>query len=164
MEYHDVDSAQFRQLCGHFATGVVILTAATREGTPIGMTANSFTSVSLSPPLVSINVDRASDMHPVMLETRGFVLNILGSHQETLSRRFADRSSQRFDGIGYRTDDHGFVLLDGAIATILCLPHSRFEAGDHTVFVGRVIGGSVTRGAGRPLLYYRGGYVTPGGL
>lgn len=164
MQYHDVDPAQFRQLCGHFATGVVIVTAPARDGSPVGMTANSFTSVSLDPPLVSINVDHISDIHPVMMQAQGFVFNVLESHQETLSRRFADRTGQRFDGIGYQVDDRGFILLDGVIATILCVPHARFEAGDHTVFVGRVIGGSVAPGAGRPLLYYRGGYVTPGAL
>ena len=164
MRCNDVEPPQFRQLCGHFATGVVILTATAPDGSPAGMTANSFTSVSLNPPLVSINVDHSSDMHPVMLQAQGYVFNVLECHQEALSRRFAERSTQRFDGIGYQLDDRGFVLLDGVIATILCVPHSRFEAGDHSVFVGRVIGGTVAPGATRPLLYYRGGYVTPGSL
>ena len=164
MRHNDVEPAQFRQLCGHFATGVVIITAASPDGSPAGMTANSFTSVSLDPPLVSINVDHASDMHPVMMQSQAYVFNVLESHQEALSRRFADNAGQRFDGIGYQVDDRGFVLLDGVLATILCVPHSRFEAGDHTVFVARVIGGTVSPGAVRPLLYYRGGYVTPGSL
>ncbi|MGQ0702783.1 MAG: flavin reductase family protein [Gemmatimonadales bacterium] len=159
MRYHDVDSAQFRQLCGHFATGVVILTAPGDQGVPAGMTANSFASVSLHPPLVSVNVDHAADFYPVMQKTEGYVINLLGADQEALSRRFAAVIPQRFDGVGYRVDDRGFILLDGVIAAILCVPHSRFEAGDHTIFVGRVIGGSVAAG-GRPLLYYRGGYVT----
>lgn len=162
MEYKDVDTSQFRQLCGHFATGVVIVTAAAPDGSPVGMTANSFTSVSLIPPLVSINVDHGSDIHPVMQAAGGFVFNVLESHQEMLSRRFAERTGHRFDGIGYQVDARGFILLDGVMATILCVPHSSFEAGDHTVFVGRVIGGSVGPGGARPLLYYRGGYVTPG--
>jgi len=160
MPMHDVDSAQFRQLCGHFATGVVIITAAGPDGAPAGMTANSFTSASLQPPLVSINVDRAADFHPVMLRAEGFVINVLGSAQETLSRRFAGNAAQRFDGVGYQVDDRGFILLDGVIATIACVPHSSFEAGDHTVFVGRVIGGQVS--PGQPLLYYRGGYMPAG--
>ena len=162
MTFHDVDSAQFRQLCGHFATGVVIVTAAGKDGVPAGMTANSFASVSLSPPLVSINVDHTSDFHPVMLAAEGYVVNVLSTAQETLSRRFAGTLPQRFDGVGYHVDDRGFILLDGVVATIACVPHSRFEAGDHTVFIGRVIGGKVQ--AGRPLLYYRGGYMTSGGV
>lgn len=160
MPLHDVDPAQFRQLCGHFATGVVIVTAPGADGTPAGMTANSFTSVSLLPPLVSINVDHAADFHPVMLRAEGYVFNVLESAQEALSRRFAGNVAQRFDGVGYHVDDRGFILLDGVVATIACVPHTRFEAGDHTVFIGRVIGGSVA--PGRPLLYYRGGYMTPG--
>ncbi len=160
MPFRDVDPAQFRQLCGHFATGVVIITAADAEGAPAGMTANSFASVSLAPPLVSINVDHAAEFHPVIERAEGYVFNVLESGQEALSRRFAGNVAQRFDGVGYRVDDRGFILLDGVVATVACVPHSRFEAGDHTVFVGRVIGGSVA--PGRPLLYYRGGYMTPG--
>ncbi len=157
MPYNDVDSAQFRQLCGHFATGVVIITAASKDGSAAGMTANSFSSVSLDPPLVAINVDHAADFYPVMRQAEGYVFNVLSSEQEALSRRFASPVTPRFDGVGYQVDDRGFILLDGAVATIACVPHNSFEAGDHTVFIGRVIGGSV--GAGRPLLYYRGGYM-----
>ncbi len=155
----DVDPAEFRQLCGHFATGVVIITATGLTGDPAGMTANSFASVSLVPPLISINVDHAADMHAVLGRARQFAINILGSSQEALSRRFAGNTSGRFDGIGYRIED-GYVLLDGALATVTCEAHASFEAGDHNVYVGRVVGGSVA--PGRPLLYYRGGYVTAG--
>jgi flavin reductase (DIM6/NTAB) family NADH-FMN oxidoreductase RutF len=158
MPYKDVDSAQFRQLCGHFATGVVIITAASKDGTPAGMTANSFSSVSLDPPLVAINIDHAADFYPVIQHAEGYVFNVLSSDQEALSRRFASPVIPRFDGVGYRVDDRGYILLDGVVATIACIPHTSFEAGDHTVFIGRVIGGSVA--AGRPLLYYRGGYMT----
>ena len=159
MAYHDVDPAEFRQLCGHFATGVVIITAADPSGAPSGMTANSFASVSLTPPLVSVNVDHIAEFHPVIQRAEGYVFNVLESGQEALSRRFAGNVSQRFDGVGYRVDDRGFILLEGAVATIACVPHVSFEAGDHTIFIGRVIGGSVA--PGRPLLYYRGGYMTP---
>ena len=160
MPFRDVDAAEFRQLCGHFATGVVIITAAGSDGAPAGMTANSLASVSLRPPLVSVNVDHAAEFHPVMDRAEGYVFNVLEHGQEALSRRFAGNVSQRFDGVGYKVDDRGFILLDGVIATIACVPHSRFEAGDHTVFVGRVIGGHTA--PGRPLLYYRGGYMAPG--
>jgi flavin reductase (DIM6/NTAB) family NADH-FMN oxidoreductase RutF len=160
MPFRDVDPAQFRQLCGHFATGVVIITAAAPDGSPVGMTANSFASVSLDPPLISVNVDHTAEMHGVLLTAKGFVLNILESCQETLSRRFAGNVPQRFDGVGYHLDDRGFLLLDGSLASIACEPHTSFEAGDHTIFVGRVIGGTVS--TGRPLLYYRGGYMLAG--
>ena len=160
MPYHDVDPAQFRQLCGHFATGVVIITATAPDGSPAGMTANSFASVSLAPPLISVNVDHAADMHAVLRHAKQFSINILNSGQEALSRRFAGNTSGRFDGIGYRIEDRGFVLLDGALAVLTCASHASFEAGDHTIHVGRVVGGNVA--PGRPLLYYRGGYITAG--
>ena len=160
MPFRDVDPAQFRQLCGHFATGVVIITATAPDGSPVGMTANSFASVSLDPPLISVNVDHVAEMHGVLLTAKGFVLNVLESGQEALSRRFAGNVPQRFDGVGYHLDDRGFLLLDGSLASIACEPHTSFEAGDHTIFVGRVIGGLVA--TGRPLLYYRGGYMLAG--
>ena len=160
MPIRDVGPAQFRQLCGHFATGVVIITAAAPDGSPVGMTANSFASVSLDPPLISVNVDHGAEMHGVLLTAKGFVLNILESGQEALSRRFAGNESQRFDGVGYHMDDRGFLLLNGSLASIACVPHATFEAGDHSIFIGRVIGGLVA--TGRPLLYYRGGYMLAG--
>lgn len=156
----DIDPAGFRHLCGHFATGVVILTGLDPNGLPAGMTANSFTSVSLVPPLVTINVDHAAEMHAVMLRAARWAINVLESAQEPLSRRFAGNTAARFDGVGYTIDENGNVQLDGVLATIHCEAETRFDAGDHTIFVGRVTGG--TANPGRPLLYYRGGYMTPG--
>ena len=156
----DIDAAGFRHLCGHFATGVVILTALDPNGLPAGMTANSFTSVSLVPPLVTINVDHAAEMHAVMLRAARWAINVLESAQEPLSRRFAGNTAARFDAVGYTIDEHGHVQLDGVLATIHCEAETRFDSGDHTIFVGRVTGGIAN--PGRPLLYYRGGYMTPG--
>ena len=158
----DIDSAQFRLLCGRFATGVVVITATTPDGSPAGMTANSFASVSLTPPLVSINVDTAADMHAVLAAGAEFVINVLSSEQEAVSRRFASGVGSKFDGIGYRRDERDRILLDGVMATIECTHHAEFPAGDHTIYIGRVVGGSVHDG--RPLLYYRGGYLTPGSI
>ena len=115
-DHSDVDAAEFRHLCGQFASGVMIITAAGPDGAPAGMTANSFASVSLKPPLVSINVDHQAEMHPILAAAKGFVLNVLASGQEALSRRFAANLAQRFDGIGYHLDDRGFILLDGVLA------------------------------------------------
>jgi flavin reductase (DIM6/NTAB) family NADH-FMN oxidoreductase RutF len=152
----DVDDAQFRQLLGRFATGVVIITLTTTDGRPHGMTANSLASVSLRPPLLSVSVDHAAAMHDLIVGSDQFVINILASHQEALSRRFADPYDDRFEGVGYHPGQHGGVLLDGALAHIECLQHATLEAGDHTIVVGRVVAGET--GDGRPLLYYRGGY------
>jgi flavin reductase (DIM6/NTAB) family NADH-FMN oxidoreductase RutF len=149
-----VDTSQFRQLCGRFATGVVVVTASDRSGEHHGMTANSFTSVSLDPPLVSINVERAASFHAVISEAERFALNVLSTEQEAISRHFAGSEAHRFEG--YRTLGSGQVVLEGVIAAIECAAYTRFEVGDHTVFVGQVIGGEVKDG--RPLLYFRGGY------
>lgn len=154
----DIDSARFRQLCGRFTTGVVVITAVGEGGEPAGMTANSFTSVSLAPPLVSVNVDRGSDFHAVLARAERFTINVLRSDQEEVSRRFAGPAEARFDGVGYERTPDGRILLAGAIAALECEPHATFEAGDHTIVVGRVVGGRSRDG--HPLLYYRGGYHT----
>jgi flavin reductase (DIM6/NTAB) family NADH-FMN oxidoreductase RutF len=152
-----VDPSQFRQLLGRFATGVAVLTVTTPQRHPLGMTANSVSSVSLHPPLLSVCVDREAEMHDAILQARQFVVNILSSPQEALARRFADQHEDRFDGIGYRLSPEGLVLLDGALAHIECVRQAEHPTGDHTIVVGRVVGGSTADG--RPLLYYRGGYA-----
>ena len=152
-----MDPSQFRQLLGRFATGVTVLTVTTPQGYPLGMTANSLSSVSLRPPLISVCVDHEAEMHAAILTAREFVVNILSSPQETLARRFADQHEDRFDGIGYRLSPEGLVLLDGALAHIECIRQADYPAGDHTIVVGRVVGGATADG--RPLLYYRGGYA-----
>jgi flavin reductase (DIM6/NTAB) family NADH-FMN oxidoreductase RutF len=124
------------------------------------MTANSLASVSLHPPLISVCVDCEAEMHDAILDVKEFVVNILSSHQEALARRFADEYEDRFDGVGYHLSPEGLILLDGALAHIECRREARYPAGDHTIVVGRLIGGSTADG--RPLLYYRGGYAALG--
>jgi flavin reductase (DIM6/NTAB) family NADH-FMN oxidoreductase RutF len=141
---------------GRFATGVTVLTVNGPGDRPLGMTASSLASVSLVPPLVSVCVDHEAELHDTMLASPVFVVNILEGHQESLSRRFADRHEDRFDGVGYHRSPEGLVLLDGALAHIQCDRFASYPGGDHTIIIGRVIGGST--GDGRPLLYYRGGY------
>jgi flavin reductase (DIM6/NTAB) family NADH-FMN oxidoreductase RutF len=156
----EIDPFEFRQLLGHFATGVTILTTKTPEGRPLGMTANSLSSVSLNPPLISVCVDREAEMHPVILQAPEFVVNVLASPQEALARRFSDKHEDRFDGIGYHLSPEGLILLDGVLAHLVCERQTTYPAGDHTLVLGHVIGG--TTGDGRPLLYYRGGYAALG--
>lgn len=156
MSTPDVDDAQFRQLLGRFATGVAVITVTAPDGRPHGMTANSLASVSLHPPLVSLAIDHLAELHDLILRGDVFVANILSSHQEALSRRFADPHDDRFDGIGYSVSRTGGILLDGALAHIECARQHTVETGDHTIVIGRVVGGATRDG--RPLLYYRGGY------
>lgn len=155
-----VDTAHFRQLLGRFATGITIVTTRDAEGRPLGMTASSLASVSLEPPLVLVCIARDADMHDPILQAPTFAINILASDQEALARRFADEHEDRFEGIGYDESVAGDVLLHGALAHIECERHAVYEAGDHTIVVGQVIGGAA--GERRPLLYFRGGYGTLG--
>jgi flavin reductase (DIM6/NTAB) family NADH-FMN oxidoreductase RutF len=124
------------------------------------MTANSLSSVSLRPPLVSVCVEREAEMHDAILEVNQFIINVLSSPQETLARRFADKHEDRFDGVGYHLNPDGLILLEGALAHIECRRHAQYPAGDHTIVVGQVMGGLTNEG--RPLLYYRGGYAALG--
>ena len=151
-----MDPAQFRELMGRFATGVTVLTVSGSDDRPLGMTASSLASVSLVPPLVSVCIDHKAELHDTILASPVFVVNVLESRQESLSRRFADRHEDRFDGVGYHRSPEGLVLLDGALAHIECDRFASYPGGYHTIKIGRVIGGAV--GDGRPLLYYRGGY------
>jgi flavin reductase (DIM6/NTAB) family NADH-FMN oxidoreductase RutF len=152
-----VDPLLFRQLLGRFATGVTVLTVAGPDGRPHGMTASSLAAVSLEPPLVLVCVDHAARMHPVIVGAERFVVNVLSAAQEELSRRFADPHDARFDGVRHRTSGDGLVLLEGALAHIECRKEMLHEAGDHTIVLGRVIGGNAREG--RPLVYFRGGYT-----
>ncbi|MBA3658337.1 MAG: flavin reductase family protein [Gemmatimonadales bacterium] len=156
----EVGAAQFRQLLGRFATGVTILTVRAPDGQPVGMTANSLASVSLHPPLLSVCVDRQAEMHDLIIAAPEFVVNVLSQNQEALSRRFGAPRQDRFDGVGYTQNPDGLILLEGAIAHIECHRYAEYSGGDHTIVVGRVVGG--TTGKGEPLLYYRGGYASLG--
>jgi flavin reductase (DIM6/NTAB) family NADH-FMN oxidoreductase RutF len=154
-----VAPAQFRQLLGRFPTGVSVLTArGAPGGHPVGMTASSIASVSLEPPLVLVAVDHKNEMHAALRSGRHFAINVLSAEQEALARRFAETEANRFAGVGYRESRFGIPLLDGALAHIECAMHAAVEAGDHTIFIGLVTGGTVSER--RPLLYYRGGYAS----
>jgi 4-nitrophenol 2-monooxygenase / 4-nitrocatechol 4-monooxygenase, reductase component len=155
-----MDPSEFRQLLGRFATGVTVLTVATPGGKPLGMTANSLASVSLHPPLISVCIDREAELHDVIVTAPEFVVNVLASPQEALARRFSDKHEDRFDGIGYHLSPEGLVLLDGALAHAICERHGEYPGGDHTIVLGRVVGG--TASDRRPLLFYRGGYAALG--
>ena len=156
----DVSPDQFRVLCGRFATGVAVITAAGRNGSFAGMTANSFASVSLHPPLISVNVAESAEMYRVLGGASHFVVNILEATQEAISRRFAEDHPARFEGIQFSLNDRGIPVLGGTLATIECERIQWLDAGDHRIFIARVIGGEAREG--RPLLYFRGGYPGPG--
>lgn len=155
-----IDPALFRQLMGRFATGVTVVTIMAPDGTPCGMTVNSLSSVSLDPPLVSICVDREADMHAALTGAPGYVVNILRSDQEAVSRRFAEDRPDRFDGVGYGLSSDGHPILDGVLAHLECTGHASIDAGDHSIFLGLVVDGA--SGEGHPLLFYQGEYGLDG--
>ena len=158
------DQARFRQVLGHFATGVTVITGVDPgldegRGGPVGLSVNSFTSVSLEPPLVAFSVNRASTTWPRIRATGRFTVNILGADQEVVSRRFASPPGvgDRFEGTGWHPSPSGTPVLDGALAWIDATIEAEHDAGDHLMVIGRVSGLDV-EGEGAPLVFYRGGY------
>lgn len=159
----DMDPYRFRNLCGRFATGITVVTAFDAADQPVGMTVNSFASLSLSPPLVSVAIEIAASAHQALRAAPRWTVNILDATQEPLSRRFAALGPDRFAGVGWQRGADDSLRLDGVLAHLVCDRFNAVEAGDHTLLIGRVIGGDAAD-HGRPLLYFRGGYADPDGL
>ena len=151
----DIDPFDFRDVCGHYATGVTVVTVLDKDGKPFGVTANSFTSVSLDPPLVQFSLDRGASVFPVFEATDAFVINVLARDQQFLSSRFS-KNSDGFDSVPHRTWTSGCPILDGCIANIECTKYAVYDGGDHVIILGRVR--RLACAAGEPLLFYRGAY------
>ena len=152
-----VDQSAFRAVLGRFATGVTIVTALDRRKRDVGMTVSSFASVSLEPPLVLFCIDHSASVYNVLSKTNCFTANILSEGQEAIARRFADRDTNRFDGLGYDRGQNGTAVLRDVLGWIECEVIARHECGDHDVIIGQVEVAEARDG--RPLLYYRGGYA-----
>lgn len=152
--------SDFRHALGQFATGVTVVTAARAPGQVHGMTANSFTSVSLHPLLILICVAQQAQLLPLIQKEKRFGVNILREDQQPLSEYFAQTvespETERRLGIHYRWTDSGIPLLEDALAHLACKVVSEHPAGDHTIFIGEVE--SLDVGEGKPLLYIRGNY------
>jgi flavin reductase (DIM6/NTAB) family NADH-FMN oxidoreductase RutF len=151
------DDARFREVLGHFATGVCIVTAM-EEGVPVGFTCQAFTSLSLDPPMVALAPGKNSTSWPRIAKVGTFCVNILSEHQEALSRDFAVSGGDKFTGVGWRPARNGAPLLDGVLAWVECKFVEAHDAGDHELVVGQVQEMGVN--GGRPLLFYRGGFGT----
>ena len=156
------DPKELRRALGRFATGVTIVTTRTDDGTLEGLTANSFTSVSLDPPLVLWSLNRSARSLPSFMAAEWFAVNVLGTHQHALSSRFASSAPDRFAGIGYTPGLGGCPVLDDGLAHFECSVFNRVEAGDHVIFLGRVE--RMTHRDGEPLLYSGGRYCKPAEL
>ncbi len=151
-----VDSAQYRQVLGHFPTGVTVITAAP-DGEPVGLAVGSFSSVSLDPPLVAFFAGRGSTSWPKIETAGSFCVNILAEDQEDVCRRFASKDTDKFAGLGWSPAASGSPLLDDVLAWIDCDIESVTDAGDHLCVFGRVRDLAVAREGG-PLVFFRGGY------
>jgi flavin reductase (DIM6/NTAB) family NADH-FMN oxidoreductase RutF len=150
------DEASFRTVLGHFATGVTIITAMS-DGEPVGVSANSFTSVSLNPPLVLFCASKESTTWPKIEAARKFTVNILNEHQEDVCRVFATRGADRFSRIGWHPSANGSPILHDALAYVDCTIQSQHDGGDHLIVVGSVHELGILADSG-PLIFYRGGY------
>ena len=147
--------AEFRTALGMFATGVTIVTARTAEGKLVGLTANSFNSVSLDPPLVLWSLARAAASMLAFSTGSHYAINILTAEQQALARRFATKGVDRFANVAFVDGASGAPLLADAAATFECFNRSRYEEGDHVIFVGEVER-CTHRKSASPLLFHGG--------
>ena len=153
------DRRAFRNALGCFATGVTVVTTVTDAGEPVGLTANSFSSVSLDPPLVLFCLDRASHNLGAFRAAGRFAVNVLGDDQRDLSVRFSTTIGDRWDGVVWDRWETGAPVLNGCLAALDCETEAIHEGGDHVIIVGRVQRLAATTD-GKPLLYFRGNYAT----
>jgi 3-hydroxy-9,10-secoandrosta-1,3,5(10)-triene-9,17-dione monooxygenase reductase component len=153
-----IDPVSFRSVLAHYPTGVCVVTALGLGDEPIGMSVGSFTSVSLDPPLVAFFPDRRSATWQQMRETGRFCVNVLGAHQEPISRRFAVSATDKFAGLVHRVSTLGLPIIDGVVAWIDCRLDAVHEAGDHFIVIGEVAALGTGEEVTDPLLFHRGGY------
>jgi flavin reductase (DIM6/NTAB) family NADH-FMN oxidoreductase RutF len=151
-----VDPAEFRRTLGHFAAGVTVVTAKFDNGDIAGITVTAFTSLSLTPPLVLICIDKRSRLHDRLQIGGYYAVNMLSAEQEYVSRRFASKEPDQFREIGYHDGLTGVPLIQDSMAAVECRIVQRVDGGDHTIIIGEVEATHVHEG--KPLLYFRGGY------
>lgn len=157
-----IDPIEFRNCCGRFATGVTVVTATLADGSPVGVTVNSFSSVSLAPPLVLFCLDNKALSFDAFSLTSHFAFNILSEAQQKVSNNFASQGIDKFEDADYHFNEKNVPILNNCLATIECRMHAVHDGGDHQIIVGQVLSISapeLSSGSdGRPLLYFSGGY------
>lgn len=154
------DPKTLRNAFGSFMTGVTVVTAMTKDGTPVGFTANSFTSVSLDPPLLLVCPAKSLSSFDVFADCERFAVNILSEEQKDISNIFAGSKDDRFAQIDWHTDEHGNPIIDGALTHFSCKTDRNLDAGDHHILVGEVLDFATREGYG--LGYAAGGYFSLG--
>jgi flavin reductase (DIM6/NTAB) family NADH-FMN oxidoreductase RutF len=143
-----------RRAFSHFATGVTVVTMVDSAGTPVGMTANSFSSLSLEPPLVLWSLAKSSTNYAAFCSAPHFAIHVLDSTQSVLAKRFSAKGMDRFCDVETILGHGGVPLLCSFHACFECETHAQYDGGDHTIIVGRVL--ATTERPGEPLLFYRG--------
>ena len=151
------DGQKFRQVLGHFPTGVAVVTGMDADGKPAGMAVGSFSSVSLDPPLVAFMPDKSSSSWPRFRDSGSFCVNILGAEQESVCRTFASKGGDKFAHLSWSPAGSGSPRLDGVLAWIDCDTEVVHEAGDHFIVIGRVRELDIGTPA-LPLVFFQGGY------
>lgn len=153
------DSRALRNALGHYTTGVTIITTRTPEGAHTGVTVNSFTSVSLDPPLVLFCLATRSTLLGAFEQASHFTINVLARGQQALSNRFARPSLNTWDEVKYQVGPDGCAVLTGVLGCFECARHGAYPGGDHVILVGRVLRFEAAA-AGEPLAFCQGSYGT----
>lgn len=156
----DLAPRRLRHILGHFATGLTVITTATKDG-PAGLTCQSFSSLSLEPALVTFSPARTSTTWPVLREAGRFTVNILPAEHQHLAAQFARSGTDKFAGVSHTPSPLGNPVLDRALAWVDCELHQEYDGGDHTIVVAAVRALSA-RADAKPLLFYKGDYVSLG--
>ncbi|MEO6500903.1 MAG: flavin reductase family protein [Jatrophihabitantaceae bacterium] len=151
------DADSLRHVLGHYPTGVAVITAHTEHG-PVGMAMNSFTSLSLQPPLVLFCPAATSTTWPVLREVGHIAINVLSAGQEAVSRTFAAKAADRFTQASWSVGENGAPLLHDALGWLECTVQSESEAGDHTVVIAEIERMNVHWEITEPLVFFRGQY------
>ena len=156
----DFDGRDLRRAFGNFATGVTIVTTLDAAGNPCGFTANSFTSVSIEPPLLLVSIAKTAYGCEVFTSSQGFAVNILARDQRELSNRFAASGADKFANLDWQGKASGSPIVDGVVAWFDCAHHEQVDAGDHVILIGRVL--DYAYNTHTPLGFCRGAYVSFG--
>lgn len=151
------ESRDLRNALGRFATGVCVITAAPANGAPFGMTVNSFTAVSLEPPLVLWSLQNTSECAEAMLSCRNYTINVLARDQLHLSQKYSQKQNHELLPEHYRQGRSGAPVLRGSLVTLECEVWRNYDGGDHQILVGKVLN-LENRPTGKPLVFYSGAY------
>lgn len=157
MDIKEIDPHEFRNALGQFPTGVTIVTTLDKAGNKVGMTASSFNTVSLDPPLVLWSIDKEAVSYDVFMETKHFAIHVLAAGQDDLSNLFAQKGLDKFDGLKCRDGLNAMPILPEFAACFQCNIEHRYAGGDHTILVGRVL--DFESHNREPLLFHRGRYA-----